>query len=202
MATDKLFLSARADYNKDDYTHTTIGLTEATQPVVTVNFSYQPRHNISTYGYYTYENIQSSQNGFDMSPFADGWQADFDDTIDTAGIGAKLTDLGMWAIGADIVYSQSVGAIEMHDLVNPGTEDQYPDTKTALTSVKLWTSYNYSKQLSYKLGVWFEDYSEDNWAVDGIQPYDPATVANTLLLGNETLDYSVYVITVSASYRY
>ena len=75
-------------------------------------------------------------------------------------------------------------------------------SKTALTSVKLWTSYDYSKQLSYKLGVWFEDYSEDNWAVDGIPSYDPATVANTLLLGNETLDYSVYVITVSASYRY
>jgi MtrB/PioB family decaheme-associated outer membrane protein len=202
MATEKLFLSARADYNKDDYTHTTIGLTEATQPVVTINFSYQPRHNISTYGYYTYENIQSSQNGFDMSPFADGWQADFDDTIDTAGIGAKLTDLARWAIGADIVYSQSIGTIEMKDLVNPGTEDQYPETKTALTSVKLWTSYDYSKQLSYKLGVWFEDYSEDNWAVDGIPSYDPATVANTLLLGNETLDYSVYVITVSASYRY
>lgn len=202
MATDKLFLSASADYNKDDYTHTTIGLTEATQPVATINFSYQPRHNISTYGYYTYENIQSSQNGFDMSPFADGWQADFDDTIDTAGIGAKLTDLGRWEIGADLVYSQSTGAIEMKDLVNPGTEDQYPDTKTALTSVKLWTSYNYSKQLAYKLGYWFEQYSADNWAVDGLQPYDPATVANTLLLGNETLDYSVYVITVSVSYRY
>jgi len=41
MATDKLFLSARVDYNKDDYDDSAIGLTEATQPVYTVDFSYQ-----------------------------------------------------------------------------------------------------------------------------------------------------------------
>ena len=54
----------------------------------------------------------------------------------------------------------------------------------------------------YKLGFWFEDYSADNWAVDGLQPYDPLAVENTLLLGNTTLDYNVYVITASAIYRY
>jgi MtrB/PioB family decaheme-associated outer membrane protein len=154
MATEKLFLSARADYNRDDYTNSTIGLTEASQPVYTVDFSYQPRNNITTYGYYTYENIQSSQAGSDVSPTSStiGWEADFDDTFDTAGVGVKWTDLGKWDIGADIVYSKSSGAIEMKDLVNPGTEDQYPDTKTELTSVKLWTSYNHSKQLSYNCG--------------------------------------------------
>ena len=202
MATDKLFLSARVDYNKDDYTNSTIGLTEATQPVYTVDFSYQPRHNITTYGYYTYENIESSQAGsVSQTPDAD-WEADFEDTFDTIGIGAKWTDMGKWNIGADIVYSKSSGASQMKDLSKPGTENQYPVTRTELTSVKLWTSYSYSKQLSYKLGFWFEDYNADNWAVDGLQPYDPAAVKDTLLLGNETLDYNVYVITASASYRY
>ena len=203
MATDKLFLSARADYNQDDYTNSAIGLTEAIQPVYTVDFSYQARNNITTYGYYTYENIQSSQAGADVSPLSStvGWEADFDDTFDTAGVGVKWTDLGKWDIGADIVYSKSSGASEMKDLVNPGTEDQYPDTKTELTSVKLWTSYNHSKQLSYKLGYRFEDYSEINWN-NGLQPYDPTAAANILLLGNEALDYNVHVITASASYKF
>ena len=205
MATDKLFFSARADYNQDDYKDSGIGLTEATQPVYTLDFSYQPRNNITTYGYYTYENIYSSQNGATAATntaSSTGWQADFDDTFDTAGIGAKLTDLGKWEVGADIVYSKSSGAIKMKDLLNPGTEDQYPDTKTELTSVKLWTSYNHSKQLSYRLGYWFEEFSADNWAVDGLQPYDPTTAAGILLLGNETLDYNVHVITASASYKF
>ncbi|NOR51979.1 MAG: MtrB/PioB family decaheme-associated outer membrane protein, partial [Gammaproteobacteria bacterium] len=55
MVTDKLFLSATADYNEDDYKNSTIGLTKASQPAYTFDFSYQPRNNITTYGYYAYE---------------------------------------------------------------------------------------------------------------------------------------------------
>lgn len=207
MATEKLFLSARADYNIDEYNNSTIGLTEATQPVYTLDFSYQPAHNITTYGYYTYETIESSQAGHSVSgPSADvstaNWEADFNDTFDTIGIGAKLTELGKWAMGADIVQSKSRGTIDMKDLLNPGTEGQFPDTKTSLTSIKIWTSYDVSKQLSYKLGYWFEKYSADNWAIDGLQAYDPAVVANALLLGGETLDYNTHVVTASANYRF
>jgi len=90
----------------------------------------------------------------------------------------------------------------LKDLNNPGTENQYPDTGNELTSVKLWTEYNHSKQLSYKLGLWYEDYTAENWAIDDLLAYDPTAVENTLLLGNETLDYDTYVVTVSASYRY
>jgi MtrB/PioB family decaheme-associated outer membrane protein len=225
MATEKLYLHARADYNKDDYTNTAIGLTEATQPVVTLDFDYQVRDNISTYGYYTYESIQSSQNGqtatvpttpaptppgpggpvtppAPAAPTGGNWQADFQDDFDTVGVGAKWTDLGKWDIGADLVYSKSNGNIEMKDLASPGTESQYPDNRTKLTSLKLWTDYHQSRQLVYKLSYWYEKYSEDNWAIDGWAPYDPAAVQNTLLLGNQTLDYDVHVITASASYRY
>ncbi|UCB56394.1 MAG: MtrB/PioB family outer membrane beta-barrel protein [Thiotrichales bacterium] len=54
----------------------------------------------------------------------------------------------------------------------------------------------------YKLGYRYEKYTADNWAVDGLQPYDPGVVAGTLLLGNQTMDYDVHVVTVSASYRF
>ena len=90
----------------------------------------------------------------------------------------------------------------MRDLAVPGTAGQYPETKTELTSVKLWTSYHHSKQLAYKLGLWFEEYSADNWAIDGVAVYDPLAVENMMFLGSETLDYNVYVITASMSYRY
>jgi hypothetical protein len=89
----------------------------------------------------------------------------------------------------------------MQDLQNPGTETQYPDTTTELTSLKLWTTYQYSKQLSYRLGYWFEQYDAESWAIDGVPAYDAAS-ANILLLGNESLDYRQHVVTVSASYRY
>lgn len=205
MATEALFLSARADYNQDEYTDTTIGLTEATNPVYTLDFSYTPRHNVVTYGYYTHENLESSQAGASVTTATappSNWEADFDDVFDTVGLGAKITELGKWEIGADLVFSQSTGKINMKDLVNPGTENQFPDNETELTSFKLWTNYNYNENLVYRLGYWFEDYSEKNWAYDGLDAYDPTVVENALLLGNTALDYQVHVVTVSASYKY
>ena len=211
MATEKLYLGARADYSEDDYTDTQIGLTEASQPTVTLDFSYSPVNNLTTYGYYTWENIQSSQNGKDESsgsgpgsgiPTPGLWQADFEDTFDTVGIGAKWTDLGKWGLGADLLYSKAAGHIEMKHQDPATAEDQFPDNLTEMYSIKLWTDYNYSKKLVYKFGYWYEEYLADNWAVDGLEPYDPNVVANTLLLGNTTMDYEVRVFTVSASYRF
>ena len=203
MVTEKLFLSARADYNKDDYKNTSIGLTEATQPVYTVDFSYQPRKNITTHGFYTYEKIESIQKGEDQQPSstAAAWEAGFDDYFDTAGVSAKITGLGKWGIGMDVLYSKSTGAVAMKDLANLGTEVQYPDTKTELTSVKLWTTYDYSKQITCKLGYWYEEYSENYWTANML-PYDTTSVDSALLLGSEPLDYNLYTITLSASYKF
>jgi hypothetical protein len=38
--------------------------------------------------------------------------------------------------------------------------------------------------------------------VDDLEPYQPGAVTNTLLLGEQTMDYEVRVFTVSATYRF
>ena len=81
-------------------------------------------------------------------------------------------------------------------------ENQFPDNLSEMASIKLYTDYHYSKQLVYKFGYWYEEYVADNWAIDGLEPYDPTVVARTLLLGEQTMDYEVRVFTVSASYRF
>ncbi len=211
MATDKLYLGAHADYSKDDYTDTEIGLTEATQPTVTVDFSYTPVSNLTTYGYYTWENIESSQRGIDISsgtgpgsalPTPGPWQADYDDTFDTVGFGGKWTGLGKFDLGADLAYSKAVSNIKMNHDDPAIIEDQFPDKLSEMVSIKLYTDYHYSKRLSYKLGYWYEEYVADDWSVDALDPYDPTVVARTLLLGEKTMDYEVRVFTVSATYRF
>ena len=199
MATDKLFLSLRTDFNRDEYTNTNVGLIEAIQPVYTLDFTYQPTHKISTYGYYTYERIESSQLSYDSTATSD-WTADFDDIFNTVGIGITVNDLGKWDVGLDAVYSESTGKIDL-ELLN-GAEEQLPDNQTEMTSVKLWTSYDYDKQSTYKLGIGFEEYSVTDWAVDGLPPYDSFTKVPMLLLGNEALDYSTYVVTISLNYKF
>jgi MtrB/PioB family decaheme-associated outer membrane protein len=213
MATDKLFFGLRGDYSEDDYTDTQIGLTEATQPSATFDVSYTPIANLTTYGYYTWQNITSSQNGNDVTQLGSGpgggaipttgpWQADFDDEFNTVGIGGKWSGLGKWDLGADVVYTKAVGQILMNSENPTVFEDQFPDTLSEMISLKLYTDYHYSKRLSYKLGYWYEEYVADNWAVDDLEPYQPGAVTNTLLLGEQTMDYEVRVFTVSATYRF
>ena len=213
MATEKLYLGVRANYSEDDYTETQIGLTEGNQSTATADFSYTPVNNVTTYGYYTWDNIQSSQNGEDVTQAGGGpggtavpttgpWQADFDDTFNTVGVGAKWTNLGKWGLGADLIYSKAVNQIDMEHQDPSITEDQFPNNLTEMYSIKLWTDYNYSKRLVCKFGYWYEDYIVDNWAYDNLEPYDPAVVANTLLLGNTTMNYDVSVFTVSAVYKF
>ncbi|MFC1589145.1 MtrB/PioB family decaheme-associated outer membrane protein [Pseudomonadota bacterium] len=203
VATGRLFLGLRADINRDEYNDTDIGLIEAIQPVYSFNFSYQPGLNISTYGFYTYQRNESSLAGYDITPaLTSDWAADFDDIFKTVGIGAKINELGKWDLGLDVTYNHSRGKIELTDYVLPGTETPFPDNQTELTSTRLWADYNYDKHWTYKFGLSYEEYMADNWAVDGLLPYEPTVVANSLLPGNETLDYSTYVITLSANFKF
>ena len=200
MATDRLSFAATAEYNKDDYPDTEIGLTETKDPSYTLDVSYQPRSNVTTYGYYTHEDLKSTQAGSETGATSPDWEADFDDTADTLGVGVKVTGIrNKWDVGADLVYTRAKGEIKMKDLTFPGTNSDYPDLETRLTSLKLWTQYQYRRNLAFKLSYWYQDYSADNWAVDNLQEN---SINNLLLLGEDTQDYDVHVVGLSFVYKF
>ncbi|MGB5718456.1 MAG: MtrB/PioB family decaheme-associated outer membrane protein, partial [Gammaproteobacteria bacterium] len=106
MATDRLSVTATADYTRDDYPDTEIGLTESKEPRYTLDLSYQPRSNMTTYAYYTYEDIKTSQAGSETGAPSPDWEADFDDTVNTLGAGVTVTGIRKkWDVGADLVYT-------------------------------------------------------------------------------------------------
>lgn len=201
MAADNLSLSLSADYISDDYDNSEVGLTEATQPSYTLDVSYQPLRDVTTHAYYTREDIESTQYGWaSNTSLIRDWKAEFEDKVDTFGIGAKISEIrGKWDVGADLVYSRATGDADLTNLSAPGTAVQFPDLKTKLTSLKLWALYRYRHNLSFKLSYWHEDYDADNWAYDGLQAN---SVANTLLLGEETQDYDTSVIAASLIYHF
>jgi MtrB/PioB family decaheme-associated outer membrane protein len=200
MATDTLNLAASADYIKDDYDNTEIGLTESSQPTYTLDASWQPREDLTTHAFYTREDIKSKQSGSEAGTATPDWKADFDDTVDTWGISAKMTGIrSKWDVGADLVYSTAKGEADLQNLNPVGTVTQYPDLETDLTSLKLWTQYHYRKDISLKLSYWYEDYSADNWALDNLQE---DSIGNLLLLGEDTQDYHVHAIAASVIYRF
>ncbi len=200
LPSDTLSLSAGAAYSKDDYRNSDIGLTEATQPTYTLEVSYRPRQDTSTYASFTREDIRSRQAGSEAGTSLPDWKADFDDTVNTYGAGAKVTGIrSKWDVGTDLVYTDSTGAIDMKNLVPGATVEPYPDLKTELTSIRLWTLYHYRKDLDLKLTYWYEKYSADNWALDDVQVN---SVPNLLLFGEDTQDYDVHAVSASVLFHF
>ena len=200
LPTATFGLSAGASYSKDDYRNSDIGLTEATQPSYTLELSYRPWENTTTYASFTREDIRSRQAGSELGTSFPDWKAKFDDSVNTYGTGAKITGIGnKWDLGADLVFTDASGDVDLDNFVAGGTVDPYPDLHTELTSLKLWTLYHYRKDLALKLTYWYEKYSADNWALDDLQE---DSVPGLLLFGEDTQDYDVHAVSASALFRF
>ncbi len=200
MPTDRLSFAATVEYNRNNYQNTDIGLTESKEPGYTLDASYQPRDNVTTYAYYVHEDIKSWQAGSETGATTPDWEADFADKVNTVGVGARVSGIrSKWDVGADLVYTRATGEIDMKNLDSANRNNDYPDLKTSLTSVKLWTEYHYRRDLAFKLSYRYQDYSADNWAVDNLQE---DSINNLLLLGEDTQDYDVHVVGVSFVYKF
>lgn len=198
MPVDLLTLGLAADHRTDDYHGTEIGLTDAERNAYTLDLSFVPREDLTLYGFYSWERIESTQLGSEITvPVAD-WRARFDDRVDTLGAGMQMTGIrGKWDVGLDYAYMKGRGEIDLTSTVSP--ETQYPQLENDLHSVRVYAQYRMSKQLSLKLSYLYEKYDSTDWALDG---YAPDSVTNTLLLGNESDSYDVDVVSLSMKYTF
>jgi hypothetical protein len=214
MPSQAWSFGARAEYNMDDYDEALIGLVEAESPSFTLDATYHPNKDVNTYVYYTREQAKSKQKGSATTAgtvTTNAWLGDFDDTMDTFGLGGKWARLvGNWDLGLDFTFNKSKGKIDILD-VGTSSTSSYPDLKTELASVKLWAQYHQGKNLVYRISYWYEDYDADNWAVDELgatslinqPPPAPAPgTTNYLLTGEDTLDYVAHVIGISVVYQF
>ena len=187
-----LSLGLSADYHNDDYDNTDLGLRESKGTSYTVDLSYLINENLTTSAYYTGELLKSDQAGSDNFSNPD-WFTDDENTTHTVGVSIN------WAvipdkldIGTDLVYSDYTGKINYDNAPN------YPDLESTLKSVRIHGTYKMKENLSVKHSYWYDDYSEDDWAKDGI---GVATLPTVLGLGAETQDYDVHVIAASIRYE-
>jgi MtrB/PioB family decaheme-associated outer membrane protein len=189
--TSALTLGLSADYYNDDYDNTTLGLTKAKGSSYTADLSYFINENLTTTAYYTREVLKSDQAGSQGFGNPD-WFMDDENASNTTGVGINWTAIpDKLDIGADLVYSDYTGKIDYDNTVD------YPDLESTLISVRLHGTYRMKNNISVKLAYRFEDYSEDDWAKDGI---GVATLPTVLGLGADTQDNDVHVIAVSIRY--
>lgn len=216
MPTNRMSFVLTGDYINDDYIESEIGLKESRQESVLLNFSYQVTDRINTHAFYNYVEVKSTNTNenkeIEKGTF-DVWEADLKDNSNSLGLGFNLDGLAnKWDVGLDWVYTRGNGKMDMtgsqaqvdkvtgvitSDFV-PIETQQFSDVKTSLSSLQLWTRYQYSDSIAVKFSYWYESYDTEDWAVDGTVnnyvPLENDTITQYLFMGEDQMNYHQHVV--------
>lgn len=205
---EKVTLGFNASFLKDDYNASEMGLTASKAGQYTLDATYAASEALTLYSFYSYEDFRADQNGnsfagatklADASNPARDWFASHRDLVNTVGAGVKHTiTKNKFDIGADYIYAASRSNVD----VTTGTAltwQPLPTLPTRLNSLSLYGKYQLQKNMSLKARYRVEKYRSDDWALDGVAPNQ---LANVILLGEDSPDYRVHVITLSLGYRF
>ncbi len=196
LALDNLNIELSGEYAQDDYDDTSIGLINADDMSYTVDLSYSPLDNITTYAFYTYEIIESKQRNrvFVRAP---RWRERSRDIFDTVGVGVKLEAIKRKLdLGADYEYARGRGKI---DVTNVRRYDSFPTLKTRLHGFSLYGDYKLRPDMSVRAGYRYEKYDSSNWSLDDVSTN---TIPTVLSLGSPSPYYTQNVFSLSLRYQF
>ncbi len=201
-------IGLNANYLEDDYDRSELGLVHSRMHDYTVDLAWVPAATWSAYGFYTYEKLASDQDGqsvrgatrlIDAADPARSWFADHRDRVSTWGTGLTHEAIeDRLDIGADYVRSHSTSDV----FVSTGTAltaRALPQDTTRLQALTLYARYQWRKDVAVTFGYHLEDYESTDWAIDGIEANQ---LANIILLGEDSPDYRVNVVSVSFAFSF
>jgi MtrB/PioB family decaheme-associated outer membrane protein len=194
---DAVDLGFSATYADEDYSNpSNVGLRKAEYLNYTVDGDYNWNDRANFYAVYSYEKYNSRQQG--SQAFAEpDWSARSRDEFDTLILGIRMPQiLRKVDLDVDYTYAQSEG---QNRVSTAGLTSNYPELETERKTLRVTASYAFSNALSFKAGWIYEDYSSDDWAIDGIEP---DTLPNLLTLGQDAYDYDVNVFMLSFKYSW
>lgn len=209
MPAERWTFGFNAGYLNDDYNASELGLTQSSIRSYTLDASFVPTEAVTTYAFFTYEDLRSDQDGHAFSggavklaqaadPTRD-WFVRHSDRVDTLGAGFKHALVkDRLDVGVDYVYAKTEGKVD----VTAGsslTVAPLPLTTSRLNALGVYGAYRWKKDWSVKARYWIEHYESSDWALDNVEPN---TLANVITLGEDSPDYTVRVLTLSLAYRF
>jgi MtrB/PioB family decaheme-associated outer membrane protein len=208
-ASEALTLSASLDYAFDDYTSSEVGLVDTKVASATVEAVYAPSPLWSAHAFQTYEQLNANQNGHSFAGGANQipqssdprreWFVHHRDRVDTTGLGfTRSLTSGRTEFGLEYLRSKSRSGLDF-EVGSLLATRPLPRDETRLESVNLHASFKLKDRLSLRANYWYERFRSTDWAIDGIEPNQ---LANVILLGEDSPDYRVHVISLSLLYRF
>ena len=170
---------------------------DADHDIFAFDVAYQVNDQLSLHGFVSREEASSLQAGS-----ADGvsvtWYADYDDTIDSLGVGAEWQAIPeRLKISLDLALSEGSEDVSLTNTLSPVTP--YPELTSDMLSIRLAATYRYDKQTDFRFAYWHEQLDTDDWALDD---QDVNSTPNVLLTGEQSPNYDDHLIMLSVIRRF
>jgi len=210
--SDKVGLSLLAKNSNDDYPDAVTGLQESSRRNIAVDLSYTPKANWQASAYYNFDNYDNQQSGFARrgggapTPFfplslrdpGNNWHMESEDNVHTVGAGIDwlLLDERL-QLQVDASYADAITTTTPFSTGQPWAN--FPDVSTLIKNVSLVADYKITDSRELKLTWFFEDYQSSDCAFDEV---GVDTLANVLLLGNQSPYYAGNLLMLSYTMRF
>jgi MtrB/PioB family decaheme-associated outer membrane protein len=210
--SDEWGLTTLVKLRNDDFPYSITGLQSSEVRNLALDFSYSPDADWSANAYYNFETYQNSQKGYQRSgggnptPFfpasvripGNNWSIDSEDRVHTVGVGLNWTLLdGRLKMGLDGNYSDAVTETEPYS--SGLAWAAFADIGTEITSLSLRADYHFEAGRELRLRYFYQDFNSSDWALDETTV---DSLANILLLGNGSPNYSGGLFEISVLFRF
>jgi len=209
MPNEQWSIGFDAQRVEDDYDASELGLTRSDSDMFTIDIAFVPNAEWSAWLFHSRENLAFDQDGRSISGGSRlvdagnpdrNWTALHDESVDTSGIGFnwKVIERRL-EVGLDHLYASTRSDIEVSTGPALTPAAALPTDRTRLQSTSVFGKYRLRDNLSLHMRLWHERYRSTDFAVDGIGPNQ---LANVILLGEDSPDYSINAVTFSLVYRF
>jgi MtrB/PioB family decaheme-associated outer membrane protein len=207
MPIDAFSIGLDASWVNDDYNESTLGLTQRESLSSTVDLSWSPVEILTTYAWFTYDNLQSDLDGRAFGSAAQSsiperdWFERDEDHVYTAGVGAELHLLDdRLRLRADYVYSMANTTIDVRTgSALAQTSRNFPDIESRLHDFNVSAEYQLRENIKVRVSYLLEDLKSQDWAIEGVAPN---TISNVFGLGEDPPHYRNHLVGFAVRYEF
>lgn len=183
-------------WNDDTYPLSELGLQGGRERDLSSTLTWAPRTGLSVYFDGGYQSLTALQNG-SIGDGAPLWQESDAQHFWTGGAGGQWVPRPRWDVTLDYVHAIT----DANELIAAGgTLGQYfPQINSALDSLTLKLTYQWTAALRLRLRYGFERFNSDDWDLQDIYAN---TVPNLLAMGAQPYRYDVNLVGLSFLYSF
>lgn len=188
-------ISGTLMFADDSYSQSELGLLSSDDLRFGADLNWAISARSSLYITAGYDEIESEQAGSEFFQTPD-WRANHADEFLSFGAGVRVEQIGD-RFDVDVDYTHGESTSEIDVVAAAGGMSAFPDLESTLDSLRVRIGYRFSTRLEGNLQLRYEDFSTEDWALQGV---GPAAIPEVLSLGAAPYDYDLFVIGVGVRY--